>query len=227
DEIFKFGKRILLSSCTSPSIHFQIGECTVSHCGVFYTHGVQCSDNLLSYFFRVWKFSDFKHNISQESFVGTDFIERSLLNIIENINMTKPLIHKNISSSPKAFIYNSFNQFYLFLGTPINVHMSIPICKYLECLMAKVSEKTFYTIIKQILNGLHFLHEENIIHGCLYPCNVLITSDLTVSIQDSGCVCRVWSLWKDQQQLSEALKSYIQLHHFEKYSQYVHHNLKG
>ncbi|KAF0989714.1 hypothetical protein HZS_1823, partial [Henneguya salminicola] len=217
----------LMTSSASHNFKIQVDNCEFHHCGICYLHGSQCSERISSYSFRVWKFPESNCNKKKDSDQNSEYIEHSLLHLSETINERARLNHLNVCPHSKAFIYKTLTDIYFFLGTPLDSRYCIPICKYLEGLIVKISEKTVYAIIKQILKGLNFLHNLDIIHGCLYPCNILITCDLMITIRDYGCVNKIWYLWKNLQPVCKSLNNCTKLHHFEKYSQFVGNNIKG
>lgn len=45
---------------------------------------------------------------------------------------------------------------------------------------------TCYQIIKGICMGLHYLHQQNIVHGDLKPANILLDDDMVPKIADFG-----------------------------------------
>ncbi|XP_022193614.2 serine/threonine-protein kinase PLK1 [Nilaparvata lugens] len=99
--------------------------------------------------------------------------------IMQEINIHKKLDHRNVV---KFFGYTEdSNYIYLLLELCANRSMS-ELIKRRKCITA--FESKYY--MKQIVCGIKFLHQKNIIHRDLKLGNLLISSTMTVKIADFG-----------------------------------------
>ncbi|OHT02113.1 CAMK family protein kinase [Tritrichomonas foetus] len=121
--------------------------------------------------------------ISKEKF----YIEQQHNSIINEIS-----IHKKLSTYER---HPNIVQLYENIEDAKNVYLVLEYCEYgaLNDLIKEFKKKNTYLteeagkyLFSQILKGLEYMHQNNIVHNDLKPSNILVSSDLSVKICDFG-----------------------------------------
>ena len=110
-------------------------------------------------------------------------------NLLREIFLQKNLDHNNI-----VHYYGSFedkDNYYLVLEYVPNGSLQDKINKHMECFkypfkVELIKEDIIINIFKQLLNGLIYLHNKNIIHRDIKPDNILFDKDNNIKLTDFG-----------------------------------------
>jgi len=121
----------------------------------------------------IYKVKDLEFNkICIAKFIIKDNISKKTLEILNLIKKNK---HKNINS---IYEIGEINSFYVIL------------CEYIEGKSLKefiqnnTNLKDFEFVFNQILEGIKFLHTNNIIHSDIKPSNIIVNDNLDVKLID-------------------------------------------
>lgn len=217
--------------------------CASHHCGICSTYGIKSSDDFSAYFLRVFKFdmaifdpTNFNINFDKNSETSKfdfsklpkyknddknyDYLNFTLFSMMQEINRIKDVVHESIVIRTKAFVSFFEDAAFFFIATPLATRDGLPLCSNIENLWLKVSEKTVYIVIKQLLEAINFLHRLKIVHTCIFPCNIKVLPSSKVILSDHGHIGKVWDFWQQSQNLCSKIKQQIEVHHFQKFSQY-------
>ena len=114
--------------------------------------------------------------INKEKLVN---IESNIQNVKKEISILKKLIHKNIIQLYE--VMESKNNLYIVMEYCENKELFDYIVK-----KGKLSEEESCIIFQQIINGVHYLHQQGICHRDLKPENILLDAKNNVKITDFG-----------------------------------------